>query len=203
MRPLARVIDQKQISDLPLNGRSVLQLATLCRRAYLRRNFANTGTPGQFGTRSLYITVDGGRASSTNYVSRWRVCPLFYGFKTYSPCSPSVDTIQEFQSAAEQLLPPNTGRGQAAVSMVTKSGSKSNPRKARFEYTRSSIFDARNYFSTYAQYPHKPVFHRNQFGGTIGAPIVKDKNLYLLPGTRGSGARSPSLKWATFPPLHS
>jgi hypothetical protein len=64
---VGQVIDQKQISDLPLNGRSVLQLATLA-AGVSPAQFANTGTPGQFGTRSLYITVDGGRASSTNYV---------------------------------------------------------------------------------------------------------------------------------------
>jgi len=88
---IGQVIDQKQISDLPLNGRSVLQLATLA-AGVSPAQFANTGTPGQFGTRSLYITVDGGRASSTNYVLDG-VYIRSLRFNVLS-MQPSVDTIQ-------------------------------------------------------------------------------------------------------------
>ena len=176
---VGQVIDQKQISDLPLNGRSVLQLATLA-AGVSPAQFANTGTPGQFGTRSLYITVDGGRASSTNYVLDG-VYVRSLRFNVLS-MQPSVDTIQEF-NLLRSSFSTEYGQGQAAVSMVTKSGGNQIHGTA-FEYTRSSIFDARNYFSTYAQYPHKPVFHRNQFGGTIGAPIVKEK-IFVFAGYEG------------------
>jgi TonB dependent receptor len=142
--------------------------------------FNNTGTPGQFGTRSLYITVDGGRASSTNYVLDG-VYVRSLRFNVLS-MQPSVETLQEF-NLLRSSFSTEYGQGQAAVSMVTKSGSN-QIHGSLFEYTRSSIFDARNYFSTYAQYPHKPVFHRNQFGGTIGAPIVKDK-IFIFAGYEG------------------
>jgi hypothetical protein len=165
---VGQVIDQKQISDLPLNGRSVLQLATLA-AGVSPAQFANSGTPGQFGTRSLYITVDGGRASSTNYVLDG-VYVRSLRFNVLS-MQPSVDTLQEF-NLLRSSFSTEYGQGQAAVSMVTKSGSN-QIHGTLFEYTRSSIFDARNYFSTYTVYPHKPVFHHNQFGGTIGAPMVK------------------------------
>jgi Carboxypeptidase regulatory-like domain/TonB-dependent Receptor Plug Domain/TonB dependent receptor len=182
---VGQVIDQKQISDLPLNGRSVLQLATLA-AGVSPAQFANTGTPGQFGTRSLYITVDGGRASSTNYVLDG-VYIRSLRFNVLS-MQPSVDTLQEF-NLLRSSFSTEYGQGQAAVSMVTKSGGN-QIHGSLFEYTRSSIFDARNYFSTYTVYPHKPVFHRNQFGGTIGAPIVKDK-VFIFAGYEGlRGAQS-------------
>lgn len=176
---VGQVIDQKQISDLPLNGRSVLQLATLA-AGVSPAQFANTGTPGQFGTRQLYITVDGGRASSTNYVLDG-VYIRSLRFNVLS-MQPSVDTLQEF-NLLRSSFSTEYGQGQAVVSMVTKSGSNQVHGTA-FEFTRSSIFDARNFFSTYTAFPHKPVFHRNQFGGTIGAPIVKDK-IFIFAGYEG------------------
>jgi hypothetical protein len=176
---VGQVIDQKQISDLPLNGRSVLQLATLA-AGVSPAQFANTGTPGQFGTRQLYITVDGGRASSTNYVLDG-VYIRSLRFNVLS-MQPSVDTLQEF-NLLRSSFSTEYGQGQAVVSMVTKSGSNQIHGSA-YEFTRSSIFDARNFFSTYTAFPHKPVFHRNQFGGTIGAPIVKDK-VFIFAGYEG------------------
>jgi Carboxypeptidase regulatory-like domain/TonB-dependent Receptor Plug Domain/TonB dependent receptor len=176
---VGQVIDQRQISNLPLNGRSVLQLATLA-AGVSPAQFSNTGTPGQFGTRSLYITVDGGRASSTNYVLDG-VYIRSLRFNVLS-MQPSVDTLQEF-NLLRSSFSTEYGQGQAAVSMVTKSGGN-QIHGSLFEYTRSSIFDARNYFSTYTVYPHKPVFHRNQFGGTIGAPIIKDK-VFIFAGYEG------------------
>jgi hypothetical protein len=176
---VGQVIDQKQISDLPLNGRNVLQLATLA-AGVSPAQFANTGTPGQFGTRSLYITVDGGRASSTNYVLDG-VYVRSLRFNVLS-IQPSVDTLQEF-NLLRSSFGTEYGQGQAVVSMVTKSGSNKIHGSA-FEYTRSSFFDARNYFSTYSAFPHKPVYHRNQFGGTIGGPVVKDK-IFFFAGYEG------------------
>jgi hypothetical protein len=180
---VGQVIDQKQIADLPLNGRNILQLATLA-AGVSPAQFANTGTPGQFGTRSLYITVDGGRASSTNYVLDG-VYIRSLRFNVLS-MQPSVDTLQEF-NLLRSSFSTEYGQGAAAVSMVTKSGGNQF-HGTLFEYTRSSIFDARNYFSTYTVYPHKPVFHRNQFGGTLGGPIVKDKVFFFVgyEGLRGA-----------------
>lgn len=171
---VGQVIDQKQVNDLPLNGRNVLQLATLSAGVSPAQT-ANTGTPAQVGNRSLYITVEGGRASSTNYVMDG-VYIRSLRFNNLS-IQPSVDTIQEF-NLLRSTFSTEYGQGQAVVSMVTKSGGNQLHGSA-YEFTRSSFFDARNYFSTYATAPHKPVYHRNQFGGTLGGPIVKDKVFFF------------------------
>src|ERR1700721_3827707 len=81
--------------------------------------------------------------------------------------------------------------------MVTKSGSNQIHGNL-FEYTRSSIFDARNYFSTYAVYPHKPVFHRKQLGGTLCGPIVKDK-VFFFAGYEGLRSAQSIPQLGVFP----
>lgn len=90
---IGQVIDQKQINDLPLNGRNVLQLATLAPGVSPAQT-GQTGSPGRFGTRSLYITVDGGRGSSTNYVlDGTYVRSVRFNNMSFQP---NVDTLEEF-----------------------------------------------------------------------------------------------------------
>ncbi len=176
---VGQVIDQKQINDLPLNGRNVLQLATLAAGVSPAQT-GNTGTPGQYGTRNLFITIDGGRASSTNYVLDGTYVRSIR-FNNLS-LQPSVDTIQEF-NLLRSTFSTEYGQGQAIVSMVTKSGTNKAHGTA-FLYTRDAIFDARNWAATVASTPKKPTYHRQQFGGSLGLPILKDR-AFLFGGYEG------------------
>ena len=176
---VGQVINQKQISDLPLNGRNVLQLATLAPGVSPAQT-GQTGSPGRFGTRSLFITVDGGRGSSTNYVLDGTYVRSVR-FNNMS-LQPNVDTLQEF-NLLRNSFSVEYGQGQAVVSMVTKSGSNSIHGTA-YEFARNSVFDARNYFATAVTNPVKPSFTRHQYGGTLGFPIRKDK-LFLFGGFEG------------------
>ncbi|MEK6399072.1 MAG: Plug domain-containing protein, partial [Terriglobus sp.] len=116
---VGQVIDQKQINDLPLNGRNVLQLATLAPGVSPAQQ-GQTGNPcAACGSRSLYITVDGGRASSTNYVLDGTYIRSVR-FNTLSMV-PNTDTLQEF-NLLRSTFSTEYGQGQAVVSMVTKSG---------------------------------------------------------------------------------
>lgn len=194
---VGQVIDEKQINDLPLNGRNVLQLATLAPGVSPPQS-GQTGTPAQTGTqtssRQLYIAVDGGRASSTNYVLDGTYVRSIR-FNNMS-ILPNTDALQEF-NLLRSTFSTEYGQGQAIVSMVTKSGTNSIHGTA-YEYTRNAIFDARNYFTTYLSNPVKPDFYRNQYGATIGFPIIKDK-LFLFGGYEGlKSARSNPL-FALFP----
>jgi hypothetical protein len=184
---VGQVIDQKQINDLPLNGRNVLQLATLAPGVSPPQT-GQTGSPGRFGTRQLFITVDGGRGSSTNYVlDGTYVRSVRFNNLSFQP---NVDTLQEF-NLLRNSFSTEYGQGQAVVSMVTKSGSNQIHGTA-YDYARNSIFDARNYFApvtttlptgTVLQNP-KPHFTRQQYGGTVGLPLKKDK-LFVFGGYEG------------------
>jgi hypothetical protein len=159
---VGQVIGQRQIESLPLNGRSVLSLASLSAgvtpRAFQR------GT--QYGRRNEYITVEGGRDSSTNYTIDG-VYVRSLRFNNLS-LNPPIDSVQEV-SLMRNSFSTEYGQGQAVVSIVTKSGTN-EVKGSLYEFTRDDTFDARNYFAT-----TKPPFERNQYGGTIGAPVVKNR----------------------------
>ncbi|SEB96426.1 TonB-dependent receptor [Terriglobus roseus] len=191
---VGQVIDQKQINDLPLNGRNVLQLATLAPGVSPAQQ-NQTGNPcAACGSRSLYITVDGGRASSTNYVLDGTYIRSVR-FNTLS-LVPNTDTLQEF-NLLRSTFSTEYGQGQAVVSMVTKSGTN-QIHGSGYEFARNAIFDARNYFATYASNPTKPDFKRHQFGGTLGFPIIKDK-LFVFGGYEGLRSSRDTVLLGLFP----
>ncbi|WP_213805013.1 carboxypeptidase regulatory-like domain-containing protein [Granulicella sp. dw_53] len=190
---VGQVINQKQINDLPLNGRNVLQLATLAPGVSPPQT-GQTGSPGRFGTRSLFITVDGGRGSSTNYVLDGTYVRSVR-FNNMS-LQPNVDTLQEF-NLLRNSFSTEYGQGQAVVSMVTKSGSNSIHGTV-YDFARNSIFDARNYFATTATNPVKPHFSRQQYGGTVGFPIKKDK-LFVFGGFEGLRTNRDTPVYGVFP----
>ncbi|CAN5549471.1 carboxypeptidase regulatory-like domain-containing protein [soil metagenome] len=198
---IGQVINQKQINDLPLNGRNVLQLATLAPGVSPPQT-GQTGNPGRFGTRSLFITVDGGRGSSTNYVLDGTYVRSVR-FNNMS-LQPNVDTLQEF-NLLRNSFSTEYGQGQAVVSMVTKSGSNTIHGTA-YEFARNSLFDARNYFATKTTTLSdgtvlqnvKPSFTRHQYGGTVGFPIKKDK-LFVFGGFEGLRTNRATPLYGYFP----
>jgi hypothetical protein len=193
---VGQVIDQKQINDLPLNGRNVLQLATLAPGVSPPQT-GQTGAPAQTGTasssRNLYITVDGGRGNSTNYVLDGTYVRSIR-FNNMS-LLPNTDTLQEF-NLLRSTFSTEYGQGQAVVSMVTKSGTNSL-HGSGYLFARNGVFDARNYFAPPSTGP-KPDFHRYQFGGTFGGPIIKDK-LFIFGGYEGQRSSRSTVNQALFP----
>ncbi len=159
---VGQVINEKQIDTLPINGRTVLSLASLS--AGVSSRAFQRGT--QYGRRNEYVTVEGGRDSSTNYTIDG-VYVRSLRFNNLS-LNPPLDSVQEV-SLMRNSFSTEYGQGQAVVSIVTKSGTNEFKGSA-YEFGRSDTFDARNYFAT-----TKPPFKRNQFGGTLGGPIKKNK----------------------------
>ncbi len=201
---VGQVIDQKQINDLPLNGRNVLQLATLAPGVSPPQS-GQTGSPAQTGTytssRALYITVDGGRGNSTNYV----LDGTYVRSVRFNNMSllPDADALQEF-NLLRSTFSTEYGQGQAVVSMVTKSGTN-KLHGSGYEFARNAIFDARSYFAPayttvlgVQQFNPKPDFYRHQFGGTFGGPIKKDK-FFIFGGYEGQRSQRQTLNTALFP----
>lgn len=187
---VGQVIDQKQITDLPLNGRNVLQLATLAPGVSPPQQ-GQTGNPNRTGNRNLYITVDGGRGSSTNYVLDGTYIRSVR-FNNMA-MQPNVDTLQEF-NLLRNSFSTEYGQGQAVVSMVTKSGSNQFHGTA-YEFARNAVFDARNYF---ARTGSKPDFTRHQYGGTLGFPIIKDR-IFVFGGFEGLRTNRSTPQFGFFP----
>lgn len=194
---VGQVIDQKQINDLPLNGRNVLQLATLAPGVSPAQT-GQTGAPAQTGSRSLYITVDGGRGNSTNYVLDGTYVRSVR-FNNMS-LQPNTDTLQEF-NLLRSVFSTEYGQGQAVVSMVTKSGTN-KLHGSGYEFARNAVFDARQYFApaynSLGVFQPKPDFYRHQFGGTAGFPIFKDK-LFVFGGYEGQRSQRQTVNTALFP----
>ena len=159
---VGQVINEKQIEDLPLNGRTVLSLASLS-AGVTPRNFARNT---QFGRRNQFITVEGGRDSSTNYTIDG-VYVRSLRFNNLS-LNPPIDAVQEV-SLLRNSFSTEYGQGQAVVSIVTKSGTNQMHGSA-YEFYRGDRFDAKNFFA-----PTKPEYKRNQFGATGGGPIMRNK----------------------------
>jgi Carboxypeptidase regulatory-like domain/TonB dependent receptor/TonB-dependent Receptor Plug Domain len=159
-----QVISQRQIAELPLNGRNLTQLATL--GAGVSPPPAGTIQNQQYGNRQQFVTVDGGRDSSTNYLVDG-IGARSMRFNNLS-LQLNVDAIQEFK-VNRNSFSAEFGQGQSVVTVVTKSGSN-EVHGSGYEFLRNDAFDARNFFDA-----AKPDLKRNQFGGTLGAPIIKNK----------------------------
>ncbi len=173
---VGQVIDQKRIVDLPLNGRNLVQLAVLS--AGVSPRLIQRGTP-QYGERNLFVTVDGGRDSSTNYV----IDGVYVRSLRFNNLSlqPAIDTIQEF-NILRNSFSAEYGQGQSVVTAVTRSGTNELHGSA-FEFLRNDKLDARNFFAA-----QKPAYRRNQFGFTAGDAIVNNK-VFVFGGYEGQRVR--------------
>jgi hypothetical protein len=177
---LGGVVTQDTLKDLPVNGRDYTKLI------FLNPGVAGspdqiTDSPGSFGEFSM----NGARGRSNNYLldgtdmnDGYRNDPAINQggvFATPSAILP-LDAVAELR--VESNFQPEFGRNAGAVvNIVTKSGSNQFHGSA-FEYFRNDALDARNYFDA-APAPKAP-FHNNQFGGSVGGPIVNDKTFFFV-----------------------
>jgi len=163
------------INDLPLNGRDFMVLT------YLAPGASSTGSgytmargaSNQLGVQG--VSVNGIRnGDSTAYFDGIQSQDNEYGNMILLP---PQDAIQEFKMQASGR-DATTGRtGGAAVNLITKSGSNDYHGTA-FEFLRNSAFDAKNYFDP-KNLPI-PAFHQNQFGGSLGGHIIRDKTFFFI-----------------------
>ncbi len=176
---IAQVIDEKRIMDLPLNGRQATQLILLSGAAI------QTGGGGMVGSKNYFssvtISVAGGQQNGVNYL-------LDGGdhndaMTNVNMPMPFPDALQEF-SVQTSALPARYGlHPGAVVNAVTKSGSNSWHGDL-FEFLRNGNMNARNTFA--AQHDS---LKRNQYGGTFGGRIIRDK-LFFFGGFQGTKERS-------------
>jgi hypothetical protein len=163
---LGAVVNERSSTQLPLNTRDVYQLLQL-----------QPGVQSQIGNNLFYgsdkpgvVTVNGGRGRSNNYsVNGGDGNDLFANLPAVQP---SPDSIEEFRVITNSFDAEYGRNSGAVVNVVTKSGSNDLHGSA-YEFLRNDVLNAHGY--TFRPTP-KPPFKQNQFGGTLGGPIKKDKS---------------------------
>ena len=172
---LGQVIDNKKIVDLPLNGRNFAELAALTPGAITSTIPGGPPSGEQFGNTT--VSVSGGQSAKTEFLLDGITDQeqLYDGVQF----SPSIDFLQEFRVQSNSAS-AEYGRGSAVVVISTRSGTN-QIHGTVFEFLRNNDLDARNFFAQNA-----PPLRRNQFGGSVGGPIIKNRLFYFLnyEGTR-------------------
>jgi hypothetical protein len=190
------VVGSREILNLPLNQRNPFSLVLL--------------TAGVTGSTSEYFAgmqfnVNGGRKGSTDI--------LINGVSSTPPSDgvneltvfPSVDAVEEFKVQTSNFSAEFGASGGGIVNVVTKSGT-ANLHGTVYDFLRNSYLDANNYF---ANLNHVPLgaFKRNQFGVTVGGPVILPKlydgrtKTFFFIGYEGLRQRSQSTTTQTVPTL--
>jgi hypothetical protein len=171
---LGITIDQQKVVELPLNGRNFTQLGTLIPGVAAPPSnlggSAGDATPGGFGATTSGFNVNGMRNQSNNF--------LLDGasnndtFNTGFVLRPPPDAIQEFKIQTHSYNAEFGRNAGSVVNVVTKSGTNTL-HGAGWEFNRDDSLQSRNYFAP-ANQP-KPMLKQNQFGFTLGGPLVRNK----------------------------
>jgi hypothetical protein len=164
----------KPIQDLPLNGREVLDLA-FTQPGVLPAPLTGYGSE-KSGEFAEGFTVAGGRPDAVTY--------LLDGGLNNSVTSnnvvfdPNPDTVDEFRILTNNYTAEYGRNAGGTVTVVTKSGTN-DVHGSLFDYLRNDAFNSNDYFDKELGQP-RPVLKRNQFGGTFGGRIIKDRMFYFF-----------------------
>ena len=194
---LGQVINGRQVRELPLNERNFLSFALLVPGGQLPTSGSENSTQGGA------FSVNGAREQSNNF--------LLEGVDNNDPyinqyvALPSIDAIQEFKVQSSDYSAEFGRSGGAQVNVILKSGTNEFHGGA-FEFLRNRHMDAKNFFDfpacSAASVPGAcgdiPRFDRNQFGGTIGGPIRRDKT-FFFGSYEGLRLRQATTREATVP----
>ena len=178
---IGQVVNNRLVQDLPLNQRNFLSFALVAPGSELPAEGSQNSTEG--GS----LNVNGARDQSNNF--------LLDGVDNDDPylnqyvALPSIDAIQEFKVQSSDYSAEFGRAGGAQVNVVLKSGTNTF-HGGLFEFMRNRTMDAKNYFdlpdctaslaASGAACASIPRYDRNQFGGTLGGPIRRDKTFFFF-----------------------
>ena len=173
---VASYVEQKQINDLPLNGRNFTDLVTLVPGVSGGGQIGNGGANLLYGTQNNFA-VSGARAEGQAYLLDSSDIQGFWAHGSGSGVMGTtlgVEAISEFSVLTNTYSAQFGGNG-AVVNAVSKSGTNAF-HGSGYEFLRNSALDARNFFDGTSV----PAFRQNQFGATFGGPIKKDKLFFFV-----------------------
>ncbi|MBZ5669109.1 MAG: carboxypeptidase regulatory-like domain-containing protein [Acidobacteriia bacterium] len=165
---LGAVVTDREVTQLPLNARDTYQLLQL-----------QPGVQSQLGSDLFYgsdrtgvVSVNGGRGRSNNYtVNGGDANDQFANLPAIQPSPDSIEEFRVMTSTFDAEFGRNSG---SVVNVVTKSGTNTLHGNL-YEFVRNQRLNARNFFEA-----TRPDFKQNQFGGTLGGPIQRDRSFFFL-----------------------
>jgi len=183
---LGQVITTEQVADLPLNGRNFVQLATLTPGTTQQtspNSFFTQASSSEVAARGAFsLSVGGSREQSTS----WLLDNNDNSELTSGGISilPTIDSIEEFKVLTYNYSAEYGTRAGPTVLVTTKSGTN-KWHGSLYEYLRNTKLDATSYFAKVLNsagefVPFREQFNLNQFGGSIGGPIQKDKTFFFV-----------------------
>jgi hypothetical protein len=164
---LASTVNATQVANLPLNGRNIYDLIQLAPgavnvRGVLTENGANTVVNGlREDFNGFLINGSSNKGLSGGAVNQ-----------------PIEDTVQEFQQLTLNMSAQYGNSAGSVTNLITKSGTNAF-HGSGWEFNRNDAFDANDFFSNQAGTPRQAL-RFNQYGGTLGGPIIKDKMFFFL-----------------------
>jgi hypothetical protein len=167
---LGAVINDRSVNELPLNTRDTYQFLQLQPGVQSQLGssgslFAGSDDPGS-------VSVNGGRTRANNFsVNGGDANDQFVNTPTIEP---SPDAVEEFRVITNTFDAEYGRNSGSVVNVITKSGGNAFHGNL-YEYFRNTILDSRGYPDT-----TKPQLNQNQFGGTFGGPIKKDRTFFFL-----------------------
>jgi hypothetical protein len=171
---ISGLVSEKEVKDLPLNGRSFDNLIALNAGAFAITSLKHGGSAGQLGN---LFSISGRRYGENLF--------LLDGVEYMGPSQGhsvpggvsgqllGIDAVREFNVVTDTYGAEYGKRAGGQISIVTMSGTN-KLHGSVFEFVRNSVLDAKNYFD-YPIGKRIPPFKRNQFGGAIGGPVERDK----------------------------
>jgi hypothetical protein len=168
---VGEIIDNRKVEDLPLNGRDFAQLARL--NPGVAVSGGGGGQQGGEGNVSGFSS-NGQRSTSNNFLVDGVDNNNYFAGEPAQ--LPSIDSIQEFEVQTNTFAAEYGRNSGSVVNLVTKSGTN-QLHGSVYEFFRNDALDARNYFNTgpFA----KSALRLNQFGGTLGGPIIKNRTFFF------------------------
>jgi hypothetical protein len=189
---IGEVVENNRILELPLNGRNVNELVSLAGNTAPAVTLNGSGRdPFASGLPYASVSVAGGLNNGLSY--RLDGADHNNPFQGSFLSMPFPDAMQEFKLETSATSAKQGGHSAGEVSLVTKSGTNQFHGDL-FEFVRNGIFNARNAFA-----PTRDTLKRNQYGGTVGGPVIKNK-LFFFGGFQGTKNRSTPPEVFAFTP---
>jgi hypothetical protein len=171
------VVTEKAVQDLPLNGRNFINLVQI-------QPGITAGQPSAIGSGTRPDDRRQSSVISANGQSDLFNNQMIEGMDNnernqgFLGVRPSIDAIAEVKVDTNSFTAEVGRSAGAVVNIITKSGTNAYHGTA-YEFFRNDVFDARDYFTTAASGAAKPEYRQNQFGGSVGGPIVKNKTFFF------------------------